>query len=97
MTREKCKRTCCYIVSYCECLCFELCPDDTPPSLNFFILFCRYARHLQSQGKLLGLDEYNTNHIGGIPGKLSKGGPGEEAFSHAVEIARRKLHDVLVS
>ena len=47
----------------------------------------RYANRLREAGRLLRLDEYNTNHIGGVlTGVFSKGGPGENAIEDAVNV-----------
>ena len=46
----------------------------------------RYANRLKEQGKLLRLDEYNTNHVGGALPGLASGGPGANAFEDAVNI-----------
>ena len=46
----------------------------------------RYAHRLKEQGKLLRLDEYNTNHVGGALPGLANGGPGANAFEDAVNV-----------
>ena len=46
----------------------------------------RYANRLKEQGKLLRLDEYNTNHVGGALPGLASGGPGANAFEDAVNV-----------
>ena len=49
----------------------------------------RYAIRLREAGRLLRLDEYNTNHVGGVlTGIFSKGGPGENAIEDAVNVVR---------
>lgn len=50
-----------------------------------------YSRKLKLQGKLIRVDEYNTGHIGGIPGTMSKGGPGGHAFADALAILQQEL------
>ena len=52
----------------------------------------RYADRLAGQGRLLRLDEYATHHAGGLPGLMSRGGPGEPAFDAAVGELNRVLH-----
>ena len=44
-----------------------------------------YANKLKSQGRLLAMDVFDTNHIGVMPGLLSRGGPGSLAFDKAVD------------
>ena len=51
-----------------------------------------YAQKLKSQGKLIRVDEFNTGHIGGIPGIMSKGGPGEAAFATSVAVLKQELY-----
>ena len=51
----------------------------------------RYANRLRVQGKLLRLDEYNTNHVGGTLQGLASGGPGETAFDDAVNVVVEHL------
>ena len=49
----------------------------------------RYAIRLREAGRLLRLDEFNTNHVGGVlTGIFSKGGPGENAIEDAVNVVR---------
>lgn len=47
-----------------------------------------YAQSLEKQGKLIGIDEFDTGHIGSLPG-ISRGGPGEEAFPKAVSVLKQ--------
>ena len=51
----------------------------------------RYANRLKEQGKLLRLDEYNTNHVGGALPGLASGGPGAHAFEDAVNVVVEHL------
>jgi len=43
-----------------------------------------YADRLRAIGKLVGFVECNTGHIGGLPGSLSDGGPGEGSFNKGI-------------
>jgi hypothetical protein len=53
--------------------------------LYSYIYYDRYAERLQSQGKLIGLDEYDTYHVGITP-PMSKGGPGENATERIIQV-----------
>eukprot|EP00928_Gymnodinium_smaydae_P020378 TRINITY_DN17875_c0_g1_i1.p1 TRINITY_DN17875_c0_g1~~TRINITY_DN17875_c0_g1_i1.p1 ORF type:complete len:372 (+),score=53.68 TRINITY_DN17875_c0_g1_i1:107-1222(+) len=53
-----------------------------------------YAERLRAMGKLIALDEFHTGHIGGVPGKISEGGPGEQAFEKAILILQREFGTV---
>eukprot|EP00978_Attheya_sp_CCMP212_P027523 scaffold92195_cov93-Attheya_sp.AAC.1 len=44
-----------------------------------------YAERLESQGKLIRLDEYDTYHVGITP-PMSKGGPGENATERVIQV-----------
>ena len=51
-----------------------------------------YANRLQAMGKLIGMDEYDTTHIGTLPG-FSNGGRGEGAFEKAVQVLKAHIHN----
>mmetsp|Transcript_33052 Transcript_33052/g.97513 ORF Transcript_33052/g.97513 Transcript_33052/m.97513 type:complete len:422 (+) Transcript_33052:183-1448(+) len=54
----------------------------------------RYANRLREQGKLLRLDEYNTNHVGGSGLLAWGGGPGENAFEDAIKVVVHHFHEL---
>mmetsp|Transcript_23363 Transcript_23363/g.34855 ORF Transcript_23363/g.34855 Transcript_23363/m.34855 type:complete len:385 (-) Transcript_23363:63-1217(-) len=44
-----------------------------------------YAQRLKAAGKLIGFAEYDTYHVGGVPG-LDRGGPGEGSYDRALSV-----------
>ena len=50
-----------------------------------------YAKKLAARGKLIALDEFDTGHIGCLPG-VSNGGPGDGAMAKAVQVLKQNLH-----
>ena len=51
-----------------------------------------YAQKLEAMGKLIKMEEFNTGHIGTVPGKLSEGGPGADAFARALATLQQELY-----
>jgi acetyl esterase/lipase len=51
-----------------------------------------YANRLRQQGKLIGIDEYDTSHAGGLPA-LSTGGVADGAQKQALDILKEHLRN----
>lgn len=53
-------------------------------------LYCRYANVLKEQGKLIRLEEYDTNHAGCLPG-ISNRGVADGSMPRAMKILKEHL------
>ena len=54
-----------------------------------------YANKLKAHNKLMAMDEYDTSHIGSLPG-ISIGGVGDGAMAKAVHILKECLESQVV-
>lgn len=61
--------------------CLLLCRD----LLSYLASCDRYAKRLKEQGKLIDLKEYDTSHVGLLPG-ISAGGPADGSLGWAAKV-----------